>query len=350
MADKGTTGQPDQRPERGEQPARVHGNGGQRVDHMHGARLETHVHTGNRRQYVGDWLATSHSTPGPGRTHEHRPAEGSEEASTGPPEIRLLPSVPAPERRTERSGGPAVVRRGGTRKEAPPSVWTTHQNDVLTERFRKYLPTQVTEDFAISQLPDEISSWITQVLRIVERSLTDSRRAATKASTAYGEGGRVTVNTSGIVGTPTSINYPSTREDCSSRLFSDSIGQPCGGSTGKPEGNRTRPVVSNTLRQAASHLATAFRGSVGQSPLHVAGTTHMLPVIRRLLRAGDNTDPPKAQQKAITPKLLRAMYDRATNRGRGRVAPRGMRAEAIADIAIIAYFFAMRSCENNTDA
>jgi hypothetical protein len=104
-------------------------------------------------------------------------------------------------------------------------------------------------------------------------------------------------------------------------------------------------MVSNTLRQAASHLATAFRVGIRQSPLHVAGTTHMLPVIRRLLKAGDNTDPPKSQQKAITPKLLRAMYSRAATKGGGGLATQGIRAEAIADIAIIAYFFAMRSCE-----
>ena len=164
---------------------------------------------------------------------------------------------------------------GEERGKRHPLAFDHPPNDVLTERFRKYLPTQVTEDFAISQLPDEISSWITQVLRIVERSLTDSRRAATKASTACGEGGRVTVNTSGIMGTPTSINYPSTREDCSSRLFSDSIGQPCGGSTGNLK-EIVRDQWSQTL--CAKPLATWLRrfGAVsGRVPARRGDNAHV---------------------------------------------------------------------------
>ena len=39
------------------------------------------------------------------------------------------------------------------------------------------------------------------------------------------------------------------------------------------------------------------------------------------------------------------MYSRAATKGGGGLATQGIRAEAIADIAIIAYFFAMRSCE-----
>ena len=150
---------------------------------------------------------------------------------------------------------------GEERGKRHPLAFDNPPNDVLTERFRKYLPTQVTEDFAISQLPEEISSWITRVLRIVELSLTGSRRVAMKAPTVCGEGGKGTANTSGTVVTHTSISYPSTREDCSSRHFSASIGQPCGGPTGN-----LREIVRDQWSQTlcAKPLATWLRrfGSV----------------------------------------------------------------------------------------
>jgi hypothetical protein len=41
----------------------------------------------------------------------------------------------------------------------------------------------------------------------------------------------------------------------------------------------------------------------------------MLHPIRKFLKAGDNTDPPKSQQRAITPRLLRAMFKRARGNG-----------------------------------
>jgi hypothetical protein len=60
------------------------------------------------------------------------------------------------------------------------------------------------------------------------------------------------------------------------------------------------------------------------------------------LKACDNGDPPKRQQRAITPHLLRSMYERSNSISNQRIDSE----EAIvAEIAIVAYFFAMRSCE-----
>ena len=60
------------------------------------------------------------------------------------------------------------------------------------------------------------------------------------------------------------------------------------------------------------------------------------------LKACNNGDPPKKQQRAITPQLLRYMYERSegepdkNNDSEERV---------VAEIAIVAYFYAMRSCK-----
>jgi hypothetical protein len=68
----------------------------------------------------------------------------------------------------------------------------------------------------------------------------------------------------------------------------------------------------------------------------------MRPFVRMWLRACDNGDPPKRQQRAITPQLLRSMYERS---GSGSVVRNDSETAIVAEVAIVAYFFAMRSCE-----
>jgi hypothetical protein len=71
--------------------------------------------------------------------------------------------------------------------------------------------------------------------------------------------------------------------------------------TGGLKGIRAAPVVSSTVRDAASSLAAAFQYHHKLSPL--------LLVVRSLLKAQyDNVDPPTNQQKTITPKLLWCMH------------------------------------------
>jgi hypothetical protein len=68
----------------------------------------------------------------------------------------------------------------------------------------------------------------------------------------------------------------------------------------------------------------------------------MRPFVRMWLKACDNSDPPKKQQRAITPQLLRYMHERS---GCGTEGRRDSEAAIVAEVAIVAYFFAMRSCE-----
>ena len=101
-------------------------------------------------------------------------------------------------------------------------------------------------------------------------------------------------------------------------------------------------MVASTLRKTASNLASAFRSNIGHSPLHIEGSPNMRPFVRDWLKACDNTDPPKRKQKAATPQLLRALFEQS---GAGTEAGRDTREAVVAELAIAAYFFAMRSCE-----
>jgi hypothetical protein len=104
-------------------------------------------------------------------------------------------------------------------------------------------------------------------------------------------------------------------------------------------------MVAGTLREATSHLATAFRHNLEPSPFHVAGSSQLLPATRSLFKAFANADPAPKRQRAITPKLLRGMYTLA---GLEFEVTRDTPAAIATDLAILGLFFAMRSCENTT--
>jgi hypothetical protein len=68
----------------------------------------------------------------------------------------------------------------------------------------------------------------------------------------------------------------------------------------------------------------------------------MRPTLRALLRAYDNADPAPKRQKAITPKLLRFLFQ---STGLATTTLRDSAPAVMADITIAGFFFAMRSCE-----
>jgi hypothetical protein len=104
-------------------------------------------------------------------------------------------------------------------------------------------------------------------------------------------------------------------------------------------------VVAGTVRDAASYLASAFRKRHRISPLHLAGSNNMLPNIRALFKAYDNVNPALKRQKAITPKLLRKLFDSS---GAGTPKLCGTAPAVTADLVIGAFFFAKRGCEYTT--
>ena len=117
--------------------------------------------------------------------------------------------------------------------------------------------------------------------------------------------------------------------------------------SGKLLGLRKNPVVSGTVREAASHLAASFRVHQHDSPLHIPGSSNLQPSIKGLLTAYSNVDPAPNRQKAITPKLLRAMHKLS---GARTTVLRDTPFAVVTELATFAFFFAMRSCEFTTTA
>ena len=133
---------------------------------------------------------------------------------------------------------------GASRGKAHPIAADMPANDELTCRFLASYPSQVPANFAISQLPQEILFWTTQVLQVAESYLTADKKAATNPATEPGEDGKDTADTSGMELTPSSLCYPTTRGTFSSEPSSASIGR----LTGMPGAN-LREIVANQWSQ-----------------------------------------------------------------------------------------------------
>jgi hypothetical protein len=106
-------------------------------------------------------------------------------------------------------------------------------------------------------------------------------------------------------------------------------------------------VVSSTIKAAAGSVATALRRRFIRSPFHVKGTGKLLPSLTSLFRAYKNVDPPVKVQKAITPRLLKALFRDLVGRRKTTNASNDIMCH-LADLVLGAFFFAMRACEYST--
>jgi hypothetical protein len=61
--------------------------------------------------------------------------------------------------------------------------------------------------------------------------------------------------------------------------------------SGNLPGQHSCPLLSLSVRDAAGHLAASFWSHFKQSPLHLKGSSKLLPSIRALLKAYNNADP-----------------------------------------------------------
>ena len=155
---------------------------------------------------------------------------------------------------------------GEGRGKRHPLAFDEPANDVLTERFLSTFPSQVPENFVISQLPGEILSWITQVLRAAESYLTEDRKEATKSTTGHGDDGKGTAITSATTVTRTSLCYPSTNRKLLSEPSSTFIGL----RDGMPRADLTELVKTQWLRvlceKPQATWLRRFGGISGKAP------------------------------------------------------------------------------------
>jgi hypothetical protein len=106
-----------------------------------------------------------------------------------------------------------------------PLAYDSPADDVLTQRFHSFLSPQIPRDFAISPLPSEILSWITQVLRVGESSLMADKNRQMKTKTAFGDAGHTSAPVAAFELTPSSLLYSPTSKNSSCGPSSASIEQ-----------------------------------------------------------------------------------------------------------------------------
>jgi hypothetical protein len=103
----------------------------------------------------------------------------------------------------------------------------------------------------------------------------------------------------------------------------------------KHDPSRGAAVISKTVRTAIDAVAATFRANYHISPIHDPVTTKLVFILQRQLKGYTNQDPAEKPQKALTPRILHALTTlRHTTLD-----------EAISQLAVGAFFFAMRSCE-----
>jgi hypothetical protein len=101
-------------------------------------------------------------------------------------------------------------------------------------------------------------------------------------------------------------------------------------------------VVASTVQKAAGHMATAFRHNLQPSPFHLKGSTQLHPFAKALFQAFNNVDP--AAKRHHT-QAAEGMFRLA---GAAVALTHDSPAAIIAESSIVAFFFAMRSCERTT--
>ena len=105
-----------------------------------------------------------------------------------------------------------------------PLAFDNPPDDVLTQRFKSNLASQVPENFKISPLPNAILCWIIRVLQIAALSLEAARRDDTKTPTESGVVGLDSAEKPDSALTHSSLCYPTTNENSSPRPFFSATG------------------------------------------------------------------------------------------------------------------------------
>jgi len=83
---------------------------------------------------------------------------------------------------------------GSAHGKPHPMAVDNRSNQELTQHFHDSLSSQIPPNFDISPLPNNILSWVMQVLQTVESYLTQSKKLATKPLIVSGTGGNTSAS------------------------------------------------------------------------------------------------------------------------------------------------------------
>ena len=136
-----------------------------------------------------------------------------------------------------------ITRAGGKQHSI---AFDDPPNDILTQRFHLYYSEQIPESFRISQLPNEISSWVLSVLRTAASYLTAESKKATNRTTEPGGAGSASAPKQDEVLTLSSISYPQSDANFSSDPSLSAFGQ----HNGRKEAEQSKESVKSQWSQA----------------------------------------------------------------------------------------------------
>ena len=157
-------------------------------------------------------------------------------------------------------------------------------------------------NFWISQLPREVLYFVTRALQIAASSLGAAKKPETKMPTAFGADGWDSVGPAEADPPTHSLCYPTTRGSSSPKLSFSATEPPAGvPPVTLPELVRAQWYRALCVKSQATWLRR-FGAISGTAPCTSRGAPTCVPL------SDPYEDPPKNQQRAITPKLLRAMF------------------------------------------
>jgi hypothetical protein len=125
---------------------------------------------------------------------------------------------------------------------------------------------------------------------MTESSLNQNRKNPTKNATEPGDAGSPSAPSPASALTPSS-RIPEPEKELFIRAFLALYRVAQWHQSGSLLGQRPRPVVSSTVRDAAGHLAASFQSHFQPSPFHLEESFQLLPTVRSLLKAFHNADP-----------------------------------------------------------
>jgi hypothetical protein len=117
---------------------------------------------------------------------------------------------------------------GNVRNKPNPVAFDDPPDEILTERFHSLFHDQIPQDFKVSPLPSEISSWITQVLQTAAWSSTPNKNPATKSATGPSDDGKDSAEPQAYKTTSFSLTAARPSETWSSEPFSTATEAPNG--------------------------------------------------------------------------------------------------------------------------
>ena len=84
-------------------------------------------------------------------------------------------------------------------------------NSVLTQRFHTFLPQLIPNNFEISQLPDDLVSFVMDAMQIAQSSWMQFKNRPTNLSTESGGDGSISAKLKSEFSTHTSMVFPRTK-------------------------------------------------------------------------------------------------------------------------------------------